>query len=107
MPTLRLILGILFVVHRPTQYIPVPRVGKYMKERDVRFILGNLAKTLNISNPYDDDYYYMQSVLKLHQVHVKDALENGAHPPPPPALPMPAWRELKQRFQQQNAEVSR
>ena len=46
------------VLHRPAQYIPVPRVGKYMKERDVRFILGNLAKTLNISNPYDDDYYY-------------------------------------------------
>jgi hypothetical protein len=78
-----------------------------MKERDVRFILGNLAKTLNISNPYDDDYYYMQSVLKLHQSHVKEALENDKCPPPPPALPMPAWRELKERFQQQNAEVRR
>lgn len=80
---------------KPTEYLGR---GKFMSPSDVRFVVGRALQQLESHDPFADDFYNIQLKLKRNATQKENALKQGLNPPAPVSVPLPAWRETKERI---------
>jgi hypothetical protein len=86
------------VHYRVTEYLGR---GKYMSAGDVRYVVSRVLQPLETVDPYADDFYNIQFKLRKNRKEREAAAREGAEAPAPPAVPVPTWKETKERIKLQ------
>jgi hypothetical protein len=63
--------------------------------------VGKVLQPLESQDPYADDYYFLQLNIKKNMQAREQALKNHAPPPPLLQVPLPTWKETKERIKVQ------
>lgn len=71
--------------------------GEMMKASDVKFVVSKVLQLTETQDPYNDDFYYIQTTIKKHEKRVREALDCNMPPPPPLPIPLPTWTETRER----------
>jgi hypothetical protein len=80
---------------KPTEYLGR---GKFMSPSDVRYVVGRALQPLESHDPFADDFYNIQLKLKKNATQKEAALKQGLNPPAAVSVPLPTWRETKERI---------
>jgi hypothetical protein len=80
--------------------------GKAMSVGDVRFVVTKVLQPLETLDPYADDFYFIQYTIKKNILEREKSLKEQKAPPPPVNVPLPTWKDTKERIKSQIA-VSR
>lgn len=80
---------------KPTEYLGR---GKFMSPSDVRYVVGRALQPLESHDPFADDFYNIQLKLKKNAAQKETALKQGLNPPAAVSVPLPTWRETKERI---------
>lgn len=75
--------------------------GKYMHPSDVRFVVNKALQPLETLDPYADDFYFIQYTIKKNSIEREKALQEKSQPPPPVKVPLPTWKDTKERIKGQ------
>lgn len=75
--------------------------GKLMSASDVRFVVGKVLQPLESSDPYSDDFYFLQYNIKKNIQAREQAAKEQRAPPAPLHVPLPAWKDTKERIKAQ------
>jgi len=81
--------------------------GQMMSPSDVKFVTNKTLLPLQTSDPYADDYYYLQNAIKKNNVLKEEASKNNLSPPEPIFVPLPTWKDAKERLRAQLGETKR
>lgn len=94
---------------RPPAPIPpgVPTRGAMMSARDVSFVLHVHLRALQISDPYNEDFYFHNLPLRRQARAEAGAREggNGGGLSSSNAIPLPVWEETKQKAVAEKQEL--
>lgn len=66
-----------------------------------RFVVGKVLQPLESQDPYADDYYFLQLNIKKNMQAREQAMKHLAPPPPLLQVPLPTWKETKERIKGQ------
>jgi hypothetical protein len=80
--------------------------GKCMSVGDVRFVVTKVLQPLETLDPYADDFYFIQYTIKKNILEREKSMKEQKAPPPPVNVPLPTWKDTKERIKSQIA-VSR
>lgn len=75
--------------------------GKLMSASDVRFVVSKVLQPLESSDPYSDDFYFLQYNIKKNIQAREQAAKEQRAPPAPLHVPLPAWKDTKERIKAQ------
>jgi hypothetical protein len=81
--------------------------GQMMSPSDVKFVINKTLLPLQTSDPYADDYYYLQNAIKKNNQLKEEASKNNSSPPEPIFVPLPTWKDAKERLRSQLGETKR
>jgi hypothetical protein len=75
--------------------------GKLMSASNVRYVVEKVLQPLESSDPYSDDFYFLQYNIKKNLKEREQATKEQRAPPPPLHVPLPAWKDTKERIKAQ------
>lgn len=81
-------------------FTPKPNYGRgqYMSTSDVRFVISKVLQPLETMDPYADDFYFLQHSIKKNAKDREKALNESKPTPRPINVPLPTWKETKERI---------
>jgi hypothetical protein len=79
---------------------------KYMSSSDIRFVVNKVLQPVETNDPYAEDFYNIQFNIKKNQKLRDDAMRESKPVPPMIHIPLPTWKETKERIKLQ-IEVTR
>eukprot|EP01038_Epipyxis_sp_PR26KG_P005711 gene5711-7883_t len=85
---------------QPAKRRDFPR-GKYMNPSDIRFVVNKVMQPLESNDPFSDDFYFLQSNIKKNALATEAALKEQKPLPPMIYVPLPTWKETKERIKLQ------
>lgn len=95
---------------QPQPFI-IPR-SNMMRTTDVRFVLNKVLQPMESPDLYSDDFYYIQFQLKRNaavyeKIRRGEQNTDGSTVIPSFAVPLPTWKDTKQRIKSQILESQR
>lgn len=66
-----------------------------------RFIVGKVVQPLQTSDPFSDDFYFLQLSIKKNNKMREAALKAQQEQPPMIFVPLPTWKDTKERIKLQ------
>ena len=65
------------------------------------FVVKKTMDPMQTVDPFADDYYNIQYRIKRNDALRDEALKNQEPPPPLLFIPLPTWKDTKERIQHQ------
>jgi hypothetical protein len=72
-----------------------------MSPGEVRYVASRVLQPLETIDSYADDFYNIQFKLRKNRKEREAAAREGMEAPAPPAVPVPTWKETKERIKLQ------
>ena len=74
--------------------------GAMMTSNDVKFVTEKVLSTLRFTDPYAQDFYYLQKGLRTNAILRERAIKENSPMPQMILVPQPLWRDFKVRIQE-------
>lgn len=75
--------------------------AKYMSDYDIRRITSYMLQSVQSTDPFSDDFYFIQLNIKKNQKQREEAVLEQKPQPPLLYVPLPTWKDTKERIKQQ------
>mmetsp|Transcript_205 Transcript_205/g.460 ORF Transcript_205/g.460 Transcript_205/m.460 type:complete len:1254 (+) Transcript_205:3-3764(+) len=75
--------------------------GKYMSPSDVRYIVNKVLQPMESTDPFAEDFYFLQLSIKKNSIAREAALAQQSPMPSSIYVPLPVWKETKERLRLQ------
>ena len=73
--------------------------GEMMTTSDVKFVTEKVLMALRFTDPYTQDFYYLQKGLRTNAILRERAIKEQTAMPQMIMVPQPLWRDFKDRIQ--------